>query len=854
MSIHFLASRFNHQVCCVSLIRVTLIAFDSGTPQRVADPLSGMKALSQFVVWKLEQYPDEPKPRKVPYDPKTIQRADTTNPATWASFELASCIAATNPEFKIGFVFTLNDPYVFIDLDGCRDPISGEYTEEVTHIVTRLFPGAAAEISQSGSGLHLIMRGDKTQFGNRRNRWGGRFEFYQNNRFIAIASVDAWNGDVNTDHTAALQTFLPIRQIDHSNQEIETIRDERWFGPEDDLELLSRIEASDDKISSERFAELNEAIQRDPSNFVAKAQLDILSRRVPFAALWHGNALVLRQFYPSTSGKTFDHSAADLALMNKLAFWTGRDHERMIRLFNMSELGKRDKWRNRPYYRNRTASTSNLACRDVYRGTSSERREKQRQENERIGEQMEFDTTSKLLSVDEMVESFYFITLTGASGSVANAKNLSVISVSVARNEYAPSKSTITYVDNRNGQTKQKIMPTFELWLPHEKRKRADAVTWNPNGNMICEPPEKPGVSAFNIWRGLIKPKFADHFFNDDPLRERWLSAWREHLAYLVPIESERELFEQWLAHILQRPGEKVETGWCFIATNTGIGRNWLGSVLSRVLRGYVLNNAVLDNVLEGAYNGRMSRKLIMIVDEARAGMRGANTWALSEKLKTMVNPDFREINEKHGLQWVEHNVLRWLVFSNNWDALPIEQNDRRWNFAENPSKPQSPTYYERIYDQIRRDEFIAAVWAHLSTLPLDVFKVGDRPIENETRSIMLGNLASDEELAVKEFKERWSTQVARYDKLEAFVKSKIPGRNLNRNAIKRNLMKEGMIYLDKRVGNNNDRLVIVRDLHPQQVYDNAQHWMNVATDGAARFDFDPSSGPQPGTNIGQVG
>jgi hypothetical protein len=55
------------------------------------------------------------------------------------------------------------------------------------------------------------------------------------------------------------------------------------------------------------------------------------------------------------------------------------------------------------------------------------------------------------------------------------------------------------------------------------------------------------------------------------------------------------------------------------------------------------------------------------------------------------------------------------------------------------------------------------------------------------------------------------------------------------------------MIYLDKRIGSNNDRLVIVRDLRPQEVYDNAQHWVNVAINGAAHFDFDQTSGPQPG-------
>lgn len=498
MIIHDPASHLN---CCAPLHRVALRAFDSGTPSpHLADPLAGLKALPQWVLWRLEQYDGEPKPRKIPYDPKRLQRADTTNPTTWASFETATTIATINPEFRIGFVFTLNDPYIFVDLDGCRDPDTGEYNDEATHICTRLFPGVAAEISQSGTGLHLIMRGDKTQFGNRRNKWGGRFEFYQNNRFVAIAGNE-WVGNSDLEQTASLQTFLPVREHDRDNQEIETIRDQRWSGPEDDQQLLARMFASDDKLSSERIAELNDAIMRDPSNFVAKAQFDILSRRVPFAALWNGDATTLNQFYPSSAGKPFDHSAADLALMNKLAFWTGKDHVRMLRLFSMSALGKRDKWCNRAYYRNRTASSSNVACRDVYRGTNQERRDKQRKENERIGETLEFDITTRLITLDEMINDFYFVSGVGASGGVANAKTLNVLSVAVARNEYAPSKHPIEYTDKRTGETKTKLVPAFEQWLPHEKRKRVDSVTWKPEGGPICDVPEKVGLSGFNTWR-----------------------------------------------------------------------------------------------------------------------------------------------------------------------------------------------------------------------------------------------------------------------------------------------------------------------------------------------------------------
>lgn len=813
--------------------RLTLCAFDSGTPPvSLTDPLAGLKVLPQWVLWRLEHYDGEPKPRKIPYDPKTLQRADTTNPATWASFETATTIATVNPAYRIGFVFTLNDPYVFVDLDGCRDPDTGEYNDEATHICTRLFPGVAAEVSQSGTGLHLIMRGDKTQFGNRRNKWGGRFEFYQNNRFIAIAGND-WGGNSDLEQTASLQTFLPVREHDRDNREIETIRDLGWAGPEDDQELLARMFASDDKFSNDRLAELNDRIVRNPSDWLAKIEFDKLSKRVPFAALWNADAKVLNDLYPSPTGQQFDHSAADLALMNKLAFWTGKDHVRMIRLFGMSALGKRDKWLKREYYRNRTASNSNVGCRDIYSGTAAERRERQRKENERIGEQLEFDTTTKLMTLAEM-EANLFFAKTGNSGAVANAINREVLSMSVARNSYAASLETVKYKDGRNGQEKEKLVSGLELWLKSTKRMNVDAITWKPEGGPICEPPERPGESAFNVWRGLIKPIFSDLFVSDYQLRDNWLAVWREHLAYLIPIETERTRFEQWLAHILQHPGEKIETGWCFVATQTGIGRNWLSGVLSRVLRGYVLNNAILDTILEGKYNGRMSRKLLMVVDEARAGLRGANSWGLSEKLKTMVNADYREINEKHGLQWVEHNALRWLVFSNNWDALPIEQNDRRWNIIENPTLPQSTSYYDFIYATLRQNELIAAVWAHLSTLPLDGFNVGHRSMENDARKRMLSNLANEVEQALADFRDHWQAQVARFETIKQFVKHRIP--NVNDTAIRRNLAKQEMIFCEKRVTKDNVRLVIVRELNEQQIYTDPALYVQFANVEANRL------------------
>jgi hypothetical protein len=75
-----------------------------------------------------------------------------------------------------------------------------------------------------------------------------------------------------------------------------------------------------------------------------------------FKALWDG----------STLGYNGDDSAADMALMNMLAFWTGGNALQMERLFSRSGLGLRDKWRDRADYRDRTIRKAISEAREFY--------------------------------------------------------------------------------------------------------------------------------------------------------------------------------------------------------------------------------------------------------------------------------------------------------------------------------------------------------------------------------------------------------------------------------------------------------------------------------------------------------
>ena len=76
-----------------------------------------LKALDQWVAWTLVDRGG--KKVKLPVDPKTGKLAKTNDSSTWGTFEQAT--KAGERLSGIGFVFTADDVYTGIDLDGHID-------------------------------------------------------------------------------------------------------------------------------------------------------------------------------------------------------------------------------------------------------------------------------------------------------------------------------------------------------------------------------------------------------------------------------------------------------------------------------------------------------------------------------------------------------------------------------------------------------------------------------------------------------------------------------------------------------------------------------------------------------------
>jgi putative DNA primase/helicase len=137
-----------------------------------------LKERPQWVNWCLEER--EGKTTKIPYTPGTVRRASSTDPTTWRTFsEALTAYEAGEPPYDgIGFVFSSEDPFAGVDLDDCRDPETGELEEWAAEIVQEL--GGYTEVSPSGTGVHVIVRGKAP------NKKRGRVEAYSSQRYFAV--------------------------------------------------------------------------------------------------------------------------------------------------------------------------------------------------------------------------------------------------------------------------------------------------------------------------------------------------------------------------------------------------------------------------------------------------------------------------------------------------------------------------------------------------------------------------------------------------------------------------------------------------------------------------------------------
>lgn len=290
-----------------------------------------MKQCKNWVCFRLEER--NGRWTKKPIDPHTGNLAKSNDPATWAPFDLAAKVQQASHFDGVGFMLS-HSPYVGVDLDHCLQ--EGAFSETAARILE--LADSYAEISPSGAGVHILIRGDIPDGRGRRNK---EIEIYPAGRYLTMT------GDTLPGHETIRENQPAIDAI------LAEIDGARTAGP-----------AAGGGECPQEEGEPRPAAPVDMDDAALIEKIRKSRQGAKFAALYDAG---------DTSAYGGDTSAADMALMNILAFWTRCDGARMERIFSASALGQRKKWKEREDYRAWTINRAKTDATAVYTGPDTAR-------------------------------------------------------------------------------------------------------------------------------------------------------------------------------------------------------------------------------------------------------------------------------------------------------------------------------------------------------------------------------------------------------------------------------------------------------------------------------------------------
>jgi hypothetical protein len=257
-----------------------------------------------------------------------------------------------------------------------------------------------------------------------------------------------------------------------------------------------------------------------------------------------------------------------------------------------------------------------------------------------------------------------------------------------------------------------------EVWLTHTERTTYSRIAFN----------HKPVPGALNLWSNIpCTPKAG----NCDAILEFIKNVICKGDA------GKNTWLIQWLAHLCQKPEQK-STLVPVIIGGQGSGKGLFTDGILAGIFGPLYLLIDKSNTIGERFNEEQSKRLITVLDEATWGQN----YQLSNVLKRLTGNDTMQVEAKFGERYTIENYSRYIVTSNDVDAVRIEPGNRRYLVLES-AQPRSIAYYEALWDKIREKSIVQAFYAYLLKIDLTGFSPWRFPAEldNEGEATKVASL-----------------------------------------------------------------------------------------------------------------
>jgi hypothetical protein len=626
--------------------------------------LAALGAYRQFILCRFVPSTSRPgKTDKFPCAPSGVI-ANAHDPANWldqaSAYMLASMFGA---DYGVGFVLTRNDPFFCLDIDGCLQ--SNNTWSPIALEICAILPGAA-EVSNSGTGMHKWGRYSDTlpSFSCKNTSFG--LELYTEGRFIALGTGAI--GDASLDATSQLASiigkyFAPTATSVAVDAEWTTAPRSDWAGPSDDDELIRRMLAAKPSTAS------------------------VFGGKATLAQLWAADAVALAKSYPDPNGTVgYGASEADAALAQHLAFWTGCDCERIQRLMKRSALN-RDKY-DREDYLPRTIRKAVAIASEVYKERAADTSIAPASiiQNARLANGHAF------VSPEEQLQLWAGCVYVTASNTILTATGHS-LGPEQFKNKYGGSVFIMT---NDNSKTTTNAWEAFT----HSQAARfpkVDSDSFQP-AREPGEMWERDSESFVNSYRKLNVPR-----------KQGDASPFLDHLAKVLPNERDRTILLSYMAAVVQYQGTKFQ--WAPMIQGVEGNGKTLFSWCVQAAVGTRYTHMPRASELTEKYNDWIVNKIFIGVEDVWYP-EGRNE--ILETLKPMITNSRLPIRAMRTSERTMDVCANFIVNSNHKDAIKKTENDRRWcmlfcaqqRIEDLRRDGMTGDYFEKLYEWLRGDGY----------------------------------------------------------------------------------------------------------------------------------------------------
>lgn len=629
-----------------------------------------LAAYRQFVVYKVVPSQTRPgKTDKIPIDPQTGALVSAHDPANWLDAPTAAALVAAGVGHGIGFTFTENDPFFFFDIDGAV--VDGQWSELAAGFC-EMFKGCFIEVSHSGTGLHIIGTAAAVPHGTRNKT--GSLELYTKKRFAALTGTGEVGSalfDANNQFNWLVNSYFPAKDQDIASMDWTTEPDAAWSGPSDDEELILKM------LSSKSSA---------GSAFGGKASLQ---------DLWEGNEEKLGVAYPDPS-RAFDHSRADAALCQHLAFWTGKNCDRIDRLFRQSAL-YREKWEQRADYRQDTATKAIGLCKNVYQAKTPTQLAAQQElvpaQTPAVGAPDGVQVNGlrgghQMLTVTQQIEYF------GGCVYVRDAHKIFTPDGGLLKSEqFRAAYGGYIFIIDLDGNK-----DTRSAW---EAFTESQGYTF-PKVHAGCFRPElAPGAIIDEEGQRLVNTyvPIQTAISQGDP------APFLDLMGKLLPDPNDRAILLAYMAALVQYPGVKFQ--WCpLIQGVEGNGKTLITDCVEYAV-GMRYSHRPAANDVSNKFNAWIQNKLFICVEEIYV----ADRQEVIDAMKPLITNRRIDVQGKGDNQKTADNRANFICTSNHQDAIRKTQTDRRWcTFFTAQQRPgdleasgMGGDYFPNLYNWMRQ-------------------------------------------------------------------------------------------------------------------------------------------------------